>query len=416
MVRKAALTMTKTLRRRDVLLGASLGVAAAALGSTAASASAGALALSPTSGPVGTAITLTGTNFPKKAKGSVTLGSASAAVTTSASGYFQTTITVPGALSGTAYATATIGSSSAQAPFAVTAVATVPAPNLNHPLRFGVATPSGYGSAAELDQVATITGEGPSIVQAYCDWTSPLPTSGLASVAGRGATPLLTWEPWDASVGGTAQPAYALSAIYGGAYDSYIGQWASGLKAYGGPVLLRFAHEMNGNWYPWSEQVNGNAPGDYVKAFRHVRGLFASAGVTNVQWVWCPNVPYAGSTDLAGLYPGDAYADLVGLDGYNWGTTQSWGSTWVMPDALFGQGLSALAALAPSKQVLIAETASAEQGGDKAAWNQALIQYLAANPSIMGFAWFDLNKEVDWRIDSSSSSASAFASALASRP
>lgn len=408
--------MKKTIRRRDVLLGASLGVAAAALGGTAASASAGALTLSPTSGPTGTAVTVTGTGFPKKAKGSVALGSSSVAVTTSGSGYFQTTITVPGGLSGTAYVSATVGSSSAQAPFTVTAAATVPAPNLNHPLRFGAATPSGYGSAAELDQVATIAGEGPSIIHAYCDWTCSVPTSGLAYVASRGATPLLTWEPWNASVGGTAQPAYALSAIYGGTYDSYIGQWANGLKAYGGPVLLRLAHEMNGNWYPWSEQVNGNAPGDYVKAFQHVRGLFASAGVTNVQWVWCPNVPYTGSTDLAGLYPGDGYVDLVGLDGYNWGTTQSWGSTWVMPDALFGQGLSELAAIAPTTRVLIAETASAEQGGDKATWNQALIQYLSANPSIMGFAWFDLNKEVDWRIDSSSSSASAFAAALAARP
>lgn len=408
--------MKKTIRRRDVLLGASLGVAAAALGGTAARASAGALALSPASGPTGTVVTVTGTSFPKKTKGSVTLGSATATVTTSASGYFQTTITVPGGLPGTAYVAATVGPSSAQAPFTVTAATTVPAPNLNHPLHFGVATASGYSSAAELDHVATIAGEGPWIVQAYCDWTSPLPTSGLASVAGRGATPLLTWEPWDASVGGTAQPTYALSAIWGGAYDAYIGQWASGLKAYAAPVLLRFAHEMNGNWYPWSEQVNGNAPGDYARAFRHVRDLFTSAGVTNVQWVWCPNVPYAGSTDLPGLYPGDAYADLVGLDGYNWGTTQSWGSTWVMPDALFGQGLSELAGLAPSKQVLIAETASSEQGGDKAAWNQSLIQFLSANPGIMGFAWFDLSKEVDWRIDSSSSSASAFAAALAARP
>ncbi|GAB2747985.1 hypothetical protein [Sinomonas soli] len=59
-----------------------------------------------------------------------------------------------------------------------------------------------------------------------------------------------------------------------------------------------------------------------------------------------------------------------------------------------------------SRQALIAETASAEQGGDKAARYRALIQYFSANPSIMGFAWFDLNKEVDWRIDSSSSSAS----------
>lgn len=87
-----------------------------------------------------------------------------------------------------------------------------------------------------------------------------------------------------------------------------------------------------------------------------------------------------------------------------------------MPDALFGPGLAELAAIAPSKQVLIAEAASAEQGGDKAAWNQALVQYLSANPSIMGFAWFDQNNEVDWRIDSSATSSAAFAAALAARP
>ncbi|KHL03959.1 glycoside hydrolase family 26 protein [Sinomonas humi] len=409
--------MKKTFRRRDVLVGASLGLAATVLGGTTAQASSGAITLSPVSGPIGTTVTVTGTGFPKKAKGTVTLSSVSAAVTTSASGYLQATLTVPSGIAGTAYVSATVGAASAQAPFSVAASATVPPPNLAHPLRFGVATLSGYSSAGELNQVASLVGEGPSIVHAYCDWTTTaVPTEGLAYVASRGATPLLTWEPWNASTGGTSQPAYALNAIYGGAYDSYIAAWANGLKAYGGPVLLRFAHEMNGNWYPWSEQVKGNAPGDYAKAFRHVRDVFSAIGVPNVQWVWCPNVPYAGSTDLAALYPGDAYADLVGLDGYNWGTTQSWGSTWVMPDALFGEGLSELAAIAPSKQALIAEVASAEQGGDKAAWNQALIQYLSANASIMGFAWFDLDKEVDWRIDSSSTSASAFASALALRP
>jgi beta-mannanase len=54
--------------------------------------------------------------------------------------------------------------------------------------------------------------------------------------------------------------------------------------------MLRFAHEMNGNWYPWSEGVNGNAAGQYVPAYRRVVTLFRSVGVTNVTWVWSPKV------------------------------------------------------------------------------------------------------------------------------
>ena len=41
-----------------------------------------------------------------------------------------------------------------------------------------------------------------------------------------------------------------------------------------GARYLRPMHEMNGNWYPWAEGVNGNVAGDYVNAWRHVRAIF----------------------------------------------------------------------------------------------------------------------------------------------
>ncbi len=53
--------------------------------------------------------------------------------------------------------------------------------------------------------------------------------------------------------------------------------------------------------------MNGNQAGDYVAAWQHVHDGVAATGATNVQWVWSPNVPYWGSTGLAGLYPGTAY-------------------------------------------------------------------------------------------------------------
>ncbi|WP_348994483.1 hypothetical protein [Pseudarthrobacter sp. AL20] len=72
-------------------------------------------------------------------------------------------------------------------------------------------------------------------------------------------------------------------------------------------------------------------------------------------------------------------------------------------------------ALAPGVPILISETASSEAGGNKAAWNAGLVSYLADQPDMVGFVWFHLQKETDWRINSSATSASAFKSALEAR-
>jgi beta-mannanase len=168
---------------------------------------------------------------------------------------------------------------------------------------------------------------------------------------------------------------------------------------------------MNGDWYPWSERANGNRPGEYVAAWRHVRAVFDAQKVTNVRWVWSPNVTYPGSSDLAGLYPGSSSVDVVAVDGYNWGTAASW-STWTSPAELFDPTVGRLRTLAPGKPILLAEVASAEQGGSKAAWVDDLFAWLRAQGDVRAFVWFDQAKETDWRIDSSGSAAAAFATGL----
>ncbi|QIS42983.1 beta-mannanase [Clavibacter capsici] len=280
-------------------------------------------------------------------------------------------------------------------------------------LRFGVATPGGPTAGGELDQVAAQVGESPSIVLSYADFTQAPPIQALDSVAARGAETLLTWEPWKAGAG-TDQPAYSNASIAAGDHDAHLRQWASELAAWGGPVFLRYAHEMNGDWYPWAEGVNGNAPGSYAAAWRHVHDVVVGQGASNVRWAWTPNVPYTGSTPLAGLYPGDAYVDVVGLDGYNWGTGVA-GHAWVSPSDLFAPGLERLRAVAPGKPIIIAETASSEIGGSKADWARDLVAFLQAQPDVVAFVWFDMDKEADWRIGSSASSATAVRDALAAR-
>jgi hypothetical protein len=71
--------------------------------------------------------------------------------------------------------------------------------------------------------------------------------------------------------------------------------------------------------------------------------------------------------------------------------------------------------LAPGKPIVIAETASAEAGGSKASWDTSLLSYLNAQTDVTAFVWFHHNKEVDWRINSSTTSTSALTAALAAR-
>ncbi len=404
------------------VLGWNVAVAAAP-----AQAAAGAsIVLSPDAGPAGTSVTVTGTGFPKKSSGTVTAGTNAVAVSISASGYFKAVVVIPEASQASVPVQAVAGTAKATVAFTVTpSAAPAAAPPAAAPapaapvistasLRFGVGTPGGPSASGELDAVASLAGEAPSIVLSYKDFNQAPPIAELDAVRSRGAATLLTWEPWVWG-GGTVQPAYALKRITAGDHDAYLRQWGQALAAWGHPVMLRFGHEMNGNWYPWAEGINGNQTGDYAAAWRHVHDVLASTGSTNITWVWNPNVPYWGSTALEGLYPGNAYVDAVALDGYNWGTSASW-STWLSPSQLFGEGIARLRQIAPGKPILIAETSSAEAGGSKADWNTALISYLSAQPDVTAVIWFHFNKEADWRINSSASSTQALSAALAARP
>jgi beta-mannanase len=266
---------------------------------------------------------------------------------------------------------------------------------------------------AQLDTFNADAGKKATLYGSYASFAfnANFDAAAANTVRARGAQPMVTWEPWDPSTGSANQPAYALGKIIGGSYDAYITRWATQIKASGQPLFLRFAHEMNGDWYPWSEGVNGNTPGQYVAAWRHVHDIFAQVGATNVTWVWTPNVIMGSTPTLASLYPGDAYVDWIGADGYNWGTTQSW-SSWQTFDDVFGATLATLQRIS-AKPIIIGELASTEVGGAKATWIRQFFASLASQPRIKAFVWFNLNKETDWRIESSASARSAFAAGVA---
>lgn len=264
--------------------------------------------------------------------------------------------------------------------------------------------------AADLQQVnrfEQLSHKHAEIVMYFADWAhSRFDMAQLQAIAARNSVPEIAWEPWNASRGpyrGIRQPRYTLASIIDGSHDAYIWSWARGLARFGRPVLLRFAQEMNLRAYPWSEFNNGNRPGQFVAAWRHVHDIFAQAGAGNVRWVWSPSAKYLDRAP----YPGSAYVDVLALTGFNGGTLPDWGG-WKSFAGVFDSSLSSLHAIDPAKPVQISEIGSAEAGGDKAAWLRAAFADLASKPFVTSVVWFDLNKESQWEIDSSPAALRAF--------
>jgi cellulose synthase (UDP-forming) len=251
------------------------------------------------------------------------------------------------------------------------------------------------------------------IVMWFADWQhARFDLAQLRAIGQRGSIPEISWEPWDYSKSTHTQPQYTLASIIDGHHDAYIRSWARGLHAYGRPVLLRFAQEMNGNWYPWSEATNGNRPGQYVRAWRHVHDIFTTEHATNVKWVWAPA---AGTLDIRpSQYPGNAYVDVLGLSVFNGGSGLNWGG-WRSFARIFDTSERDLHQIAPSKPIQVSEVASAEHGGNKAAWITGMFTDLHGHPEVRSVIWYDLNKQADWPITSSLRAARAFAAGTAAR-
>lgn len=235
----------------------------------------------------------------------------------------------------------------------------------------------------------------------------------------RGIIPLVDWSPWDPYRNPQYDnPQFSLHTIIDGTHDAYIRQWASEAKDWGHPFFVRMAHEMNGDWYPWSERRNGNSSGQFVQAWRHVHDIFTQVGATNVSWVWCPNIDDdANKIPLGDVYPGDAYVDWTCMDGYNWGTNPSRPDRWKSFYEVFRPTYEKLLALTPAKPIMIGETGSTEHGGSKAEWiADALGTQLPNNfPQIGAVLWFNWNTDgMDWTIETSPAAQQAFAAAIAS--
>ncbi len=261
---------------------------------------------------------------------------------------------------------------------------------------------------ADVASREALLGHKMDINQHYYAWTDSFPSALETSDAAKGRMPLISWT-------GTG-----LDSILNGSQDRVIDARAAAVKAYTKPVLLRWNWEMNGSWNPGGGSANNSVgatdgPAKFVAAWKRIHDRFVAAGASNVAWVWCPNttdVPAVSWNHWTQYYPGDAYVDWVGTDTYNWGTVKTT-STW--------HGLADTVAplysdYSTRKPFILAEWASTEVGGNKAAWiTEARSQIQTMFPAMAAVIWFDESKETNWRVDSSPAALTAY-KAMAADP
>jgi len=93
---------------------------------------------------------------------------------------------------------------------------------------------------------------------------------------------------------------------------------------------------------------------------------------------------------------------------FNGGTALNWGG-WRSFARIFDTSARVLRQIAPHKPIQISEVASAERGGNKAAWITNMFTDLRRHPQVKSLIWYDLRKQTDWPITSSRRAALAFA-------
>jgi Glycosyl hydrolase family 26 len=266
-----------------------------------------------------------------------------------------------------------------------------------------------------------LVGKGLSLVElaspfANCN-TSPcryydFPTPQMQAIRSYGAIPVFSWSSSASPETANQQP-YKLANVINGNLDAYIRHFAEDARDWGHPFFLRFNWEMNGNWFPWSEGVNGNGPGEFVAAWRHVHDVFTSVGATNASWVWCPFADPSGKFGRIGrFYPGDGYVDWTCMDGYNWASNPTNPHPWRSFEQIFASTYRTLTQdIAPKKPVMLAEIASTGNGRSKAAWIRKMFKLLKTDyRRTRAVIWYDqIDRGIDWPLETSPLATGAFA-------
>lgn len=245
-----------------------------------------------------------------------------------------------------------------------------------------------------VERFGHATGYRPGVVDYFSGWHDPF-QARFANVARQhGAVVLVQMLP----------KGYSMASIAAGRSDAYLRSYAGEVRAYGHQVILSFAPEADGTWYPWG--YGKTRARTWVAAYRHVVTVFRKAGAKNATWLWDMNIRGASkrSTGPVGdWWPGRKYVTWVGLDGY-----------YVKPGAtfasVFGPTLRAVRRLT-AKPVMIGEVGIGPVSGQV----RSLPGLFAGvrRDHLLGLVYFDAGQKgdayhEDWRLEGHPAALRAF--------
>jgi len=271
-----------------------------------------------------------------------------------------------------------------------------PVPTPASPL-VGFFEPDAPASWSQIAEFTNATGVKPRIVVYYSLWNDPFSTSFAQAAWDHDAYVLVQLDP----------NGVTLASIAAGGSDAYLRSYADAVIAFGHPVILSFGHEMNGTWYSWGD--GHTSPATFVAAWRHLVRVFRAAGAANVTWLWTVNSVTGASSSLSLWWPGAAWVDWTGIDGYYVRATDTFGS-------VFGSTIADIRTFS-SAPLLIAETAVGTTP-DRESQIDALFAGVRAN-RLAGVVWFDEAQHAglyhqDWRLEDDPSALAAFMAAATS--
>ena len=137
------------------------------------------------------------------------------------------------------------------------------------------------------------------------------PLDKCISIRTTGAVPFIRIQNWirEGNKLSDAGP-YTHKNIIAGMFDTELRAYAQATKSFGTTLLIEYGVEVNGNWFPWSQE----GPEPYKAAYRHIVNLFREQGVTNVRWAF--HVDATDNNNGYKWYPGDDIIDWIGTSCY----------------------------------------------------------------------------------------------------
>ena len=180
--------------------------------------------------------------------------------------------------------------------------------------------------------------------------------------------------------------------IYRGELDGDIRAFARQAAEFGHPFLFRLNNEMNSDWTSYSGVVNLCDPEVYIAVWQRFYDIFREEGVDNCIWIYNPNdrnAPPSNWNDSLAYWPGNGYAQMLGVTGYNNGTYYTqWNEQWREFEEIYDEVWALYAPHFGDFPWIITEFASSSVGGDKAAWMDAMFDCIGDYENIKIAVWF----------------------------